>query len=268
MKTWAITILVILITTFYARAQTGAPSPPEEDWINADRPDNTNSPSIQKPGTFQVESGILFRKDTDGETLQTEFLYPRMLIRIGALKWMEIRLEGDHRREEIIPEAGQGEPVRTRGLNALTIGTKVRFYEGEGFVPSVGAVANITLPFFSVFAPLKLAPSLRLALSHELSESLTLQYNLGWERSWEEGEVQSQGVYTIALEKKLSKRFLLFTEVFGERAPGEKFAHTLDGGLLYRVRPNLQFDVWIGKGLTNPAQDYFIGTGVAYRIPR
>jgi hypothetical protein len=268
MKNRVITLLFLLLAVAQASAQDNKPLPKEEDWINADRPDNTNSPSIQKPGTVQLEGGILFRSDSDGEIRQTELLYPRMLLRIGLLDWIELRVEGDHRREEVTPLAPKGETVRTRGLNAVTLGTKVRFYEGEGLVPSIGAVANVTLPFFSTFAPLKVAPSLRLAVSHELSESFTLQYNLGWERAWEEGIVQSQGVYTLAIEKKFSTRILAFAEVFGEKARGDAFAHTLDGGILYRFSPNIQLDVWLGKGLTPGAQDYFIGTGVAYRLPR
>jgi hypothetical protein len=267
MKKWGLLVALLAGLLSAARAQQ-AEELPQEDWIKTDRPDNTDSPATLEKGQFQLEGGVLFRRDTEQGVRKTEFLYPRMLLRYGLLDFLELRLSGDHRSEERSPLARPEETVQTRDLNALTVGAKIRMYEGEGLRPSIGFITNLTLPFYSPYAPLKVAPMFRLALSHELTESLSFQYNLGWERAWEEGEVLGQGIYTAALENEFSKRFVAFVEVFGEKAAGESLSHSLDGGLLFRLRPNLQLDAWAGKGLSANAPDYFFSTGIAYRLPR
>jgi hypothetical protein len=43
---------------------------------------------------------------------------------------------------------------------------------------------------------------------------------------------------------------------------------SLDGGLTYRVRPNLQLDGFAGTGLSGDAPDWFAGLGISFRLPR
>jgi hypothetical protein len=41
--------------------------------------------------------------------------------------------------------------------------------------------------------------------------------------------------------------------------------HYMDGGFAYQVNNNLQFDVRVGFGVSDSADDYFAGLGIIYR---
>ena len=48
----------------------------------------------------------------------------------------------------------------------------------------------------------------------------------------------------------------------------EPEAHSFDAGLTYLLNPRLQLDLSAGVGLSGAAPDWFVGTGVAFRVPR
>ena len=59
-------------------------------------------------------------------------------------------------------------------------------------------------------------------------------------------------------------------ELFGESggsAPGGP-ANAFDGGFTFLVRDNVQFDVAGGVGLSDGADDWFVGVGLSVRWPR
>lgn len=43
---------------------------------------------------------------------------------------------------------------------------------------------------------------------------------------------------------------------------------SLDGGLTFGIRDNVQLDISAGVGLNRAADDWFVGAGVAIRVPR
>lgn len=113
------------------------------------------------------------------------------------------------------------------GLVCLSPGTKINFYQGTKLVPGVGTIVNVTLLFLSPFAPLEWVPADWLTIGQMLSESLSLPYNFERESAWDEGEVQSQNVFTAVLNKKFTKRFRVFIKFFGRKPFGEKANYTL-----------------------------------------
>jgi hypothetical protein len=241
----------------------------EDPEFSTDRPDNTEAPQVVPRGLIQLETGLLFRQDKEGGLREYEFLYPRFLFRLGILRNVELRLVGDHRREQAQPEDRQQRPITTQGFNAFAVGAKVRVLKGEGVVPDIALLGHLTLPFgANPWVPAKVSPLLRLALGHQVTESLQVQYNLGWERDWEDGEFDEVVVYTFSVAQELNDQLTIFGELFGDRARGEGFNHNLDGGLLLKLRPNLQLDLWGGIGLSQNAPDFFVGTGLAIRFPR
>jgi hypothetical protein len=60
-------------------------------------------------------------------------------------------------------------------------------------------------------------------------------------------------------------------EVFGEKPESGALGGTqvsLDGGVTYLVRPNLQLDAYAGAGVSDVAPDWIAGIGLSVRWPR
>jgi hypothetical protein len=65
----------------------------------------------------------------------------------------------------------------------------------------------------------------------------------------------------------INDRFGSFVEYFGfYRKGGGGAAHNLNGGFTYLLNGNLQLDINGGLGINGRADDYFLGTGVAFRF--
>ena len=49
-------------------------------------------------------------------------------------------------------------------------------------------------------------------------------------------------------------------------APDNRPLHFMDGGVLYRLTPNIQVDLRAGFGLTGRPDDFFTGAGLSFRF--
>ena len=68
----------------------------------------------------------------------------------------------------------------------------------------------------------------------------------------------------------VSDRVGAFVEVFGDiplNANGGP-KNSLDGGLTYLLRDNLQLDAAVGVGISDDADNWFVGLGITVRFPR
>ena len=239
-----------------------------------DRPDQTESSSVVPPGYVQIETGWSLTRNQEGGIRTDTHTFPGTLFRIGALNRMELRLGYGGAVWEQTRQAGQS--TDASGSGDMGIGTKIYFWEEQKWVPEVALLAGVVLPVgkeqFSRGRP---DPSFRFSLSHTLSDRLSLGYNLGpaWESELEEtGDRDTFSLfdYTAVLGIGLNERAGLFVEVFGQIPFNAKGGprHSFDGGLTYLIRDNLQIDGSAGIGLSDSADDWFVGLGFTARLPR
>jgi len=105
-------------------------------------------------------------------------------------------------------------------------------------------------------------------LEYGLTDVFSLGYNLGAEWTTENDSTLSSFVYTVALGAGLTDSWGAYVEFFGDiglSASGT--ANYFDGGFTYLVAENVQLDVFAGVGLSDDADDWFVGAGVSYRLP-
>jgi len=249
-----------------------------------DRPDQTESPVVVAPGHVQIETGATYTEDEGAHAMD----YFSTLVRIGLNKRLELRLgtAGWNRGfdEDESPHFGDAE-----------IGGKVRLWDEDGLRPEAALLFGASVPIGSdEVSSNGLDPAFRFSLAHTLSERLSFGYNFGvaWETTqgeptpWFELSTtapQFQFVeieadkhtlakfeYTATLGIGVTERLGTFVEVFGEaplNSNGET-AHSFDGGFTYLIRPNVQFDISGGVGLNDAAEDWFIGMGLSFRLPK
>lgn len=268
-----LTLTAALAVAVPVEGQSPPPDTPGE--LVTDRPDQTESAAVVAPGFFQLEAGGLFtRVDEVGDDSIDVLEGPGTLARIGVGSRTELRLGW----AGLVEVDANGE---TDGVADAELGAKVSLRTGETGGPAMALLAGVSLPVGDdEFTSDRYDPSFRLAVEHDLAERVSLGYNLGmaWSSEVTGGgpgrravrETFSRFVYTAALGFALSPRLGAFAEVFGEEpvdAPGSSDV-SVDGGFTYRVRPNLQLDLFGGAGLTDDAADWFVGTGFVVRWPR
>ena len=126
----------------------------------------------------------------------------------------------------------------------------------------------------AAFSSERFDPSLRLACSHTLTETLALGYNLVGAWTSEEDapgdrDTTASVAYSIVLGIALSEQLGTFIEFFGQTPTAEgKPANSFDTGLTYLIADNLQIDVLGGVALSEAADDWFVGAGLVWRLPR
>ena len=232
-----------------------------------DRPDQTESPVAVAPGFVQLELGWSY---IEAGPLQLHNV-PGTLARVGVVRGWEARLGfAGWRRLEL------GETEVTQGVGPLGVGFKGELLRGEGLRPAVALLGELLLPTATEgLGPTRVDPSLRVAVGHELSQVVSLSYNVGvaWLSERRESGAErtlTQGIYTLSVGFGLGERVGAFAEAFGTVPLSQSAvaAHALDGGFTVLALPNLQLDLSAGVGLDDDADDWFVGAGVSLRVPR
>lgn len=238
-----------------------------------DRPDQTESSVVVPRGSYQLELGWTFiRDDEDGARAETHEV-PGSLLRVGLSDMIELRIgwtgfvDSEVRFGRI--EAGDD------GAGDAELGAKIHLASERGSRPETAILLSTSVPVGDkAFTTDRFDPALRLAFSHTLSEGVGLGYNVGL--AFESGvgddgerDTLSNAFYTVALGFGLSDRLGAFVELFGDipaSASGGP-ANSFDGGFTYLVRDHLQLDLAGGIGLSDTADDWFVGLGLSLRLP-
>ena len=110
------------------------------------------------------------------------------------------------------------------------------------------------------------AGDFRLALSHTISDRLSLGYNLGVEFN---GTTAIPAYYySLVMGAAISDKLGFFIESYGSIPESGVAEHMADADFTWLVLPNLQLDVSGGLGLNDIAIDHFLSLGLSYRVPR
>lgn len=238
-----------------------------------DRPDATESSETVRPGYVQFEFGWAYAEDDEDASL-TSCSFPETLIRVGLMDHLEFRFGFDGYIRETVDGPGAAS-VTSDGAGDLGIGLKWKLWEEAGWTPRTAVIADTTLPTgAAALSSERFDPSIRLACEHTLTETLGLGYNVGCVWASEEDAVgdrdtTASAVYTLALGIALSDELGTFIEFFGETPTGKgKPVNFVDGGFTYALADNLQVDILGGVGISEAADDWFVGAGLVWRLPQ
>lgn len=241
----------VLLAVAVSTLAFGAPGAWAQEELVTDRPDQTESAVTVAPDKVQIETGVLFTRDRRGrETLEvTEAL--GTLVRIGLMDRLELRVGFDG----LVSAGGKS------GLGDASVGAKILLAEETAERPQMAVLIGTSVPVGDErFSSDDYAPSARLALSKSFGEAIGLGLNVGAEFP-ENDEIL---LYTLAAGVGIDDVNSLFVEIFGD----SESSHSFDAGWTHLARPNLQFDVAAGLGITDEAPDWFVGVGVSVRLPR
>ena len=239
-----------------------------------DRPDQTESSETVLPGYFQMEFGWTHAEEDNGARGTTD-AFPESLLRVGLVENLELRFGyAGYQWEDFSFKNGSFE--ENDGCGDTEVGMKLKFWDEKGWIPQTAVLTHLSLPTGQApFSSERPDPSYRFAFSHMLTERLSLGYNLGqaWKTNEDDsGDRDTRSVfqYTVALGISLTERLGTFVEFFGDIPTGSasgKPANFFNGGFTYLLADNVQLDIASGLGLSEDADDWFIGWGLSFRFP-
>lgn len=254
----------ITITLFMTQVFLPIFAQQERPELITDRPDATEAPSVVVRGALQIESGALFTSFED-DVLQTNTTtYNTTLLRFGLLENLELRLGWNFVEQRNKLSTAQEEFIQS-GLSPLLLGMKVNITQEKGWLPTIGLIGHLFLPFTASddFKPQNTSVDFRFAFDHTLSDSSSIAYNLG--AQWEADTPGAAYIYTLAYGYSLTDSFGLYAELYGDMPENNSANHYWDAGLTYLVLPNLQLDATVGTSITE-GQDILVSAGFSYRI--
>ena len=224
--------------------------------IQADRPDQTETPAIVPKGMFQVETGFTFQKN---DAFSKSFSLPTTLWKYGVNENFELRLITEFLSEEINNK-------KISGLSPIYVGFKAKLAEEKGIIPKTSFIAHIGLPNAAStrYKTDYFAPDFRFAMHHTLSEKFSLSYNLGSE--WDGFSAEPTFLYTLTTGYAITSKIGSYIEVYGFAPQNDKANHNLDGGITYLINNNFMVDLSSSFGITDNAPDHYIAFGFSFRI--
>lgn len=235
------------------------------DPIDADRPGLADPAFVVPRGTMQIETGVTFSHESDGEDVATWTL-PEPLLRIGILDRAELRLAADG----FISEHTHGEGTENTGSD-LEVATKIRLLDQAGWRPATSVLAGLTFPTGGdAVTSDGYDPLAELIASWEIGERFSVDANLGLAGPTQSPDDSDRAFETFAaasLGVSWNERVGSFFEYFATlRGSGREDEHGVDAGITYLPTDDVQLDVSAGAGLNRAAPDFFVGFGVAWRF--
>jgi hypothetical protein len=240
-----------------ALAQTTKPE------MVTDRPDQTEAPSLVPTGGLQVETGFIYEKDRSSGVNTTNYTYNTTLVKYGVNEFIELRLISEYLGQYV--RISESQSTKVKGLSPLALGVKIKIAEEKGFAPKAAFIGHINLKTGSeAFNPSYTAVDFRFTFAHTLSDQFTLSYNLGAE--WDGETPDATFLYTLSLVHLLTDKAGLFVEGYSFFPENSKVDNRIDAGFTYKFTPVVQGDISAGLGISKNAPDYFLSTGISFRL--
>jgi hypothetical protein len=191
------------------------------------------------------------------------------LFRLGLIKRVEVRFDGDgFRRESSRTGGGQRETVQ--GLSDFEAGLKIGVVAEGRVRPEVAVLPSLTLPVgVDGLSAGAVNPSLVLAWSKNLPRSLTAGGNFTFASIKDSQGRFLRQVHSLVVGFPVVRRLGGFAEIYRlfSAARGASANWAFDTGLALPLGGNAQLDVEGGHTLHSAAPSWFCGMGVVFRVP-
>lgn len=244
-----------VLAVMLAAGRAAAQSEP----LVTDRPDFTESTSVVEPGHVQAEAGYTFGSAEGG---QRSHSVGELLLRVGVLSGVELRVSANSWMLERVDGV-----TAARGMEDAGLGAKVALFRGAGWVPEAALIVASSIPTGSGEVSAGAAePEAKLALGWELAERVGLASNLNY--AWLRGTPGRPGEASgsVSLGVSLLEAMGGYAEyyAFHPTAGDGEDRHYVNGGLTFRLSPDLQLDARVGTR-AGGERESFVGVGIAHR---
>ena len=237
--------------------------------IRSGRPGQSIGPFTTGARVLQVQAGVdygqyAFRKQffgkTDGRVIGSD-----VVVRMGITERFEMGIGVAYRNDLARTRSFAGESeTLDQGVSAFSVRLRSNVYEGKGIIPSVGFQFNLGLPAVSKdFRPKQVAPKITVMTAQNLGKRFGLTTN--WGAVWDGNSEIPEAFYIINIGFVITDFVSIFAEQYANMGKGY-WNGSVDGGFAFLINPDLQLDVLGGYGPFNVQDDWFVSTGVSWRI--
>ncbi|HUY33393.1 MAG TPA: transporter [Pirellulales bacterium] len=265
--------------------------PVTDEWdfyniINTDRPDFTDAVYTVGKGVTISENGYTFHKINDANTHISTRQLPESLIRYGVTNEFELRVKWNGYLMTDIKDQATGAHDSTFGGQDLDLGFKWELLQQNSWRPMVTVVSGILVPSGTRgVSANRVEPHFNLLAGWGIRRWLYIKWQTGCDflnvsntravttlsavpgfvttragqNSWHE---------SISVLTQWTKRVGAFHEWFmiSNTGSGDTRAqHFLDMGAYIYATPNVQFDIRIGKRISDRVNEMFTGGGLSLR---
>ena len=232
--------------------------------IRADRPGQTITAQVLRPGRFQLETG--FQRQFGGVGLAQSL--SAATLRIGFFNSMELRVSQPyfHNGPTRISEAGR---VDSSGWAPVVVGAKFMVSPNYDTRTQVAVLVETSVPGTGSagLRSQSWGPGGRLLVSQQLGERFGLEANFGFhQRGLTVADLEKgQFIGTLALNGPLSDKAGFFVEGYGYGRGSLSTGATT--GLYFRPVPALRLDVTAGQGVSGLlAGTTTLGAGLTFKV--
>ncbi|MEO6219796.1 MAG: transporter [Ginsengibacter sp.] len=233
----------------------------QDEPIDTDRPDQTESVNIVPKNWLQFEAGFNIQENKKNTY---EYLTPTLLSKYGLTDRIELRLITTLITNSylLIPQG----TVSKTGLEPVEVGAKISLLQEKKLLPKTSFLFHFAIPgFASKGNNINLiAPNFRFIFQKSLAKNFALGCNLGTE--WNGIDNKPAYIYTLSPGLNFANKWYTYIEAFGVIKKKELPEHSFDGGLAYNVTNNLKLDISSGFGFTKAAPSWYIAIGVSKRF--
>lgn len=250
----------------------------DEDRIETDRHDFTQSVKTVGKGVGQFEFGYLYTYKDSGEEISHTHATPELLFRYGVTDWLEVAARFNYvwrffDTEEEVENEDSAEDLR--------LALKFETSEQCGCKPSTAVDVRITVPSGgNSWSTDKVEVGMRLIYAWELGKRIELSGSTGFgtngvgdvafqETAEGKGDDFTLWFTSVALGFPLGESMEAYVEYYGLWSYGlahETAQNYFNIGIDFLISPDFVLDFRIGKGLSPDAEDFFTGFGGGFRF--
>ena len=226
----------------------------------------TDDTGTQGKGKFQVELNYEFdHEDTDG--VEESVHQMDTILSYGIIDTVDLVVGLPY---QFITTKEGGDKTREDGISDMSIEVKWRFFEMEGL--SLALKPGLSIPTGDDEEGLgagKVGGSFHFIATQEL-DPWTFHFNAGYGRNETETDDETDiWHFSLATELQVCSWVKAVANIGAERntdKADDTPAAFILGGLIFPVTENLDLDLGIKGGLTEPESDYGLLAGLAFRF--
>ncbi|WP_152560139.1 transporter [Hymenobacter sp. IS2118] len=233
--------------------------------IRADRPGQTITAQVLRPGRFQLEAGTQRLTPKLGEHLSTS----GATLRVGFFNSMELRITQPYLNRYVQPQNEAGTSQIGAGWAPMVVGAKFMISPNYDTRTQVALLVESAMPGTGSkeLAVKGLAPSGRLLVSQQLGQRYGLEANLGFSQPGLTVADISKGLFlgSLALNGAITAKTGFFVEAYGSGRGTLNSGTT--AGLYWQPLPQIRLDVNAGRVLGGAASGTgLLGAGMVVKL--